>query len=186
MATKKRRKIKKHKEVVIRTSPRIKKHKEVVIRASPRDIHVEKILIENFVSLQKVMTGLSIKFDSLTTQISKLLELFEISAKSLAEKNIEDVKAQDETKQILNKVDSLLDQNKIIARGLTLVHEKMQGTEQEEESFEPEPPIPRRPIEPIIPPRPVKNISPIPPKKSPFEESKDIDLRGYQKSIADI
>ena len=51
---------------------------------SSKEIKVEKILIENFVSLQKVMTNLSFKFDNLTNQISKLLELFEIYAKDLA------------------------------------------------------------------------------------------------------
>ena len=80
----------------------------------------EKILIENFVSLQKVMTNLSLKFDGLTSQISKLLELFEISAKSLAEKN---PNLDGHNKQIINKMDSLLDQNKTIARGMTLFGE---------------------------------------------------------------
>ncbi|NMB66704.1 hypothetical protein GYA25_01435, partial [Candidatus Woesearchaeota archaeon] len=38
-------------------------------------------LIENFVSLQRVMTNLAVKLEDLSSQISKLLELFEISAK---------------------------------------------------------------------------------------------------------
>tara|TARA_Y100000034_G_scaffold41320_1_gene50837 strand:- start:1185 stop:1598 length:414 start_codon:yes stop_codon:yes gene_type:complete len=86
----------------------------------------EKILIENFVSLQKVMTNLSLKFDGLTNQISKLLELFEISAKSLAEKN-PNLGGHD--KQIMNKVDSLLDQNKTIARGMALFGEGAHKTD---------------------------------------------------------
>jgi len=53
---------------------------------SSKQIHTEKILIENFIALQKVITNLSIKFDKLTNQISSLLELFEVSAKTLAEK----------------------------------------------------------------------------------------------------
>ncbi|HEB47294.1 MAG TPA: hypothetical protein ENI22_02385, partial [Candidatus Pacearchaeota archaeon] len=43
-----------------------------------RNVSIEKALVENFISLQKVMVNLSVKFDSLTNQISKLLELFEI------------------------------------------------------------------------------------------------------------
>jgi len=42
----------------------------------------EKLLIENFVKLQKVMTNQATKLENLTLQISKLLQLFEISAKS--------------------------------------------------------------------------------------------------------
>ena len=40
------------------------------------------ILIENFVNLQKATTNLAVKFETLSDQISKLLQLFEISAKS--------------------------------------------------------------------------------------------------------
>ncbi len=92
-------------------------------------VKVEKILIENFVSLQKVMTNLSIKFDSLTNQISRLLELFEISAKALAEKEFNLEKVDRDDKKIINKIDNLLEQNKTIARGLTLMHERIPGQE---------------------------------------------------------
>jgi len=85
-------------------------------------IKVEKILIENFVSLQQVMTNLAVKFDNLSNQISKLLELFEISAKALAERG---VLGEDKTdKKAAEKLDSLLEQNKIIAKGIALLHER--------------------------------------------------------------
>jgi len=85
----------------------------------------EKVLIENFVSFQKIMTNLSVKFDNLATQISKLLELFEISAKVLAEKDYEIEKSNKENAKILEKVENVLEQNKTIARGLSLMHEKI-------------------------------------------------------------
>ena len=40
----------------------------------------------NFISLQKVLTNLSGRFDELSDNMSKLLQLFEISAKTFAEK----------------------------------------------------------------------------------------------------
>jgi len=86
---------------------------------------VERILIENFVSLQKVLTDVSINFDRLTKQMSKLLELFETSAKSLAEKKFEEGKEDKDFKEMVGKLDELIDQNKIIARGLVMVHEKI-------------------------------------------------------------
>ncbi len=91
---------------------------------SQQSINIEEKLIENFISIQKVMTHLSIKFDNLSNNISKLLELFEISAKSFAEKDIDTGKENEENKEILEKINSILDQNKIIAKGLTLLHEK--------------------------------------------------------------
>ncbi len=85
---------------------------------------IEKILIQNFVAFQKVMTHLSLKFENLTLQISKLLELFEISAKSLAKRDFESDQSKKDEEKVMKKIDILLDQNKIIARGLTLIHEK--------------------------------------------------------------
>jgi hypothetical protein len=90
---------------------------------SESDVRIEKALVENFIALQKVMTNLSVKFDNLSDQISKLLQLFEISAKALAEKDFEKFEKSD-NKELLGKLDILLDQNKTIARGLTLIHEK--------------------------------------------------------------
>ena len=181
MVTKKRKaKRRVHKKIL-----KHKRAKKITERASPKDIHIERILIDNFVSLQKVMTNLSIKFDSLTTQISKLLELFEISAKSLAEKNIETIKTQGETKEILKKMDNLLDQNKIIARGLTLMHEKIPAIEKEEETFESELLTPPDSFESTIP-QPIKSSGIPQPKKPSFSSTKDAGFEGYQKSIADI
>jgi len=80
----------------------------------------EELLIENFVGLQKVMTTLSIRFEKLSDSILKLLEVFEESAKSIAGgKSIEG------DKDLLRKIDSLLEQNKTIAKGLVLMEEKV-------------------------------------------------------------
>jgi hypothetical protein len=94
--------------------------------------------------------------DNLAGQISKLLELFEISAKALAEKNFQ-MGAGKGSEKIAEKIDTLLNQNKIIARGLTLMHELNAGS---------------RP--PASPYPPGENSPPAPP--SGMEE-------GYQKSI---
>jgi len=84
------------------------------------------ILVENFVNLQKAMTNLAKKFDDLSTQISKLLQLFEISAKSFAEKLSAGTGTDiEKDKEFLEKLDRLLEQNKVIAKGLTLMEEKM-------------------------------------------------------------
>ena len=87
---------------------------------------IEKQLIDNFINLQRVLTNLSIKFDALSDNISKLLQLFEISAKSFVEKLPETEKGEKvKDKEFLNKIDTLLEQNKTIAKGLTLMEEKL-------------------------------------------------------------
>jgi len=122
--------------------------------------NVEKIIIENFVSLQKVMTNLSVSFNELSSKISKLLELFELSAQALAKKEINFTKPMDE-KKIMDKLESLSDQNKTIARGLTLMHERI-GEEIPAEIHRPEtaPPTPSR-----IPAPPKEKY-----QKSPFSK----------------
>ncbi len=124
-------------------------------------IKMDKVLIENFVSLQRVMTNLAVKFDNLSGQISKLLELFEISAKTLAEKGY-----STEDKKVAEKLDNLLEQNKIIAKGIVLLHEK--GASEQQES--------------IVS---VQNIQRIPPQVYPVRlqqsENKTIEKEGYTR-----
>ncbi len=80
----------------------------------------EELLIENFVGLQKAMTHLSIKFEGLSTNISRLLEIFELSAKAQLEKS-----PDFPDKELLVKVNSIIDQNKTIAKGLVSLNEKV-------------------------------------------------------------
>ena len=101
----------------------MKKDSNKVAKTSESNAELNKKLIENFVSLQKVMANLSSKFDNLSDQISKLLQLFEISAKAMAEKDFETFSRTD-NKEVLEKINNLLEQNKTIARGLTLLHQQ--------------------------------------------------------------
>jgi len=129
--------------------------------------NVEKVLVQNFVSLQKVMTNLSLKFDNLTGQISKLLELFELSAKSLAEKDFELDKSNKDNRKIMEKIEGVLDQNKTIARGLTLMNEKIEESLMSQDIIEPLPPI----IMPSMPQRlPMPPPRTVPPSQA-FQEA---------------
>jgi len=97
--------------------------KKVVKKTTnPKQKSIDKALVDNFVALQKVLTNLSVKFDNLSDRISKLLDVFEISAKALAEKDFERFKDSN-TDDILEKLEEIQDQNKTIARGLTLLYE---------------------------------------------------------------
>ena len=108
------------------------------------EIKVSKALTDNFIALQKVMVNLSTKFDNLSNQISKLLELFEISAKSLARKDFEGDKENKDIKAVLEKLDNVSQQAGLIGKGLALIHEV--GSEKEQPIMSPQrqPPIPAR------------------------------------------
>jgi len=83
----------------------------------------QKMLIENFVGLQKVMTNLSTKFEDLSIKINDLLNLFEESAKTVVKKELNSLDEAKHTEKILTRMDKLFEQNKLIARGLTLMNE---------------------------------------------------------------
>lgn len=149
-------------------------------KISKDDTQLGRILIENFVGLQKVMVNLSVKFDDLSNKISKLLELFEISAKTLAEKDLTIEKTARDDTRIMREMGNLSEQNKIIARGLTLMHNKL--------SEEPEEPIERQPQMPF--PIPSKNPPMHQPMKKPMPAAPERKVmptegstEGYQKSI---
>ena len=90
---------------------------------------IEKALLDNFISLQKVLTNLALKFDDLSSNISKLLQLFEISAKSFVDKNSvgETGKQPEVDKEFLKKLDSLLDQNKTISKAIMMMEERIRN-----------------------------------------------------------
>lgn len=116
-----------------------KHHSEKVHETKER---IDPLLIENFISLQRVLTNLSLKLDNLATQTSKLLELFEISAKALAEKDFD---LEQGNKDLIEKLDNLVDQNKTLARGMTLLHERLPA----QEVF-----VPQQQMQPQLPPMP--------------------------------
>ena len=158
---------KKHSVKKRKSSPK-KAHKP---HKSESDIRIEKALVDNFVSLQKIMVNFYSKFDELSSQISKLLNLFEISAKTLAEKEFVAEQDKKDNKDIIKKMEDIIDQNKTIARGITLMHDLVTGEESSAPRFTP--PATPQMIKPRMPPqmpRPVQSQRP---------ESSEL----YQKSI---
>ncbi|MBT3642819.1 hypothetical protein HN604_01710 [archaeon] len=88
----------------------------------------EQLLIENFVGLQHAMTNLSMKFGNLSQNIQTLLQVFEEAAK-----NFMQGPTQKDNEGMLKKIDSLLDQNKTIAKGLVLMEENLRNKPHAEE-----------------------------------------------------
>lgn len=143
---------------------------------STKGVKMEKALVENFIGLQKVMVNLSSRFDNLANQISRLLELFEISAKALARKEF-GIEGGKDSKKIIEKLDNLSEKAGLIGKGLVLIHESGKGLSPSHKTGEiPEqreiPQIKKPPMVPAIPRTPQKTIL-----KGP-------GIQGYQKSIA--
>ena len=87
------------------------------------EARIETKIIDNLIELQKVHTSLASKFDNLAEQISGLLALFEMTARSFATQPHIQMAIKD--KEFLDKIDRLLEQNKTLAKGLTIMEQKM-------------------------------------------------------------
>ncbi|HOW36836.1 MAG TPA: hypothetical protein PLK34_01140 [Candidatus Pacearchaeota archaeon] len=144
--------------------------------APKKNENIEKILIQNFVSLQEVMTDLSFKFDGLSKNISRLLELFEKSATALMEKDlsVNDSKKEEQQgkdiKEVVEGLNRLLEQNKTLARGLVLLHESNPAYRPQQVAQMPQ----------QLPP--VTQFRPMPPENAPVQ--KESEPGNYQKSIS--
>ena len=110
---------------------------------------LEKTLIENLVQLQKVQTDMAVKFDKLSKQISNLLSLFESAARSFSEHPA--IKAGEKDKEFLEKINQLMQQNRELAKGLSVmgetVKERVYGENHEGERRR-LPEVPRVPMAP--------------------------------------
>ena len=84
---------------------------------------LEEQTLHSIIELQKVHINLAEKFDKLTSQIQNLLSLFEVAARNFAKQP--SMQATEKDKEFLEKIDKLLEQNKFLAKGLTLMEEKM-------------------------------------------------------------
>lgn len=158
---------------------RKKKSTEVVYH-STKEIKVEKALIENFIGLQKVLVNLSGKFDNLSTQISKLLDLFEISAKALAKKEFSSSE-NPEAKKMMEKLDRLHEHTGLIGKGLVLMNEVGKENPPEQGIR----PMMKPGMKPMMKPgmKPPMKPMPRPPQQPGMPEEKIQDISGYQKSI---
>ncbi len=97
-----------------------KRVKKTIKKSSEK---LENKILQNLVELQKVHINLAEKFENLSEQISVLLALFESTARTFAKQASGEIVEKD--KAFLEKIDRLLDQNKTIAKGLTMMDAKM-------------------------------------------------------------
>lgn len=119
---------------------------------------IEHAILKNLVELQKVNVSMAEKFDQLTKETSQLLALFELTARNFA-KNVPQTEEYTRDKEFLEKIDKLLDQNKTLAKGLTLMEERLR-----ERMYSPAPTFQR--------PNPIKRSEENPLEPSPNSSAK--------------
>jgi len=121
---------------------------------------VVRLLMENSVGLQKTLLALNEKLDTLITHMADLLKLFELAAKNIAEKPELGFE-----KEFLDKLNLLLEQNKLLARGITLIS---QGSA----AAMPQLPTPPPTYRPMPVPRPSATMAMPPSAPAPVAEAR--------------
>ena len=99
------------------------KHEERHQEHTRKRYDLEDTLIRNLIELQKINIDLAEKFDKLSKEISQLLGLFETTARTFAK--VAPLGEYEKDKEFLEKIDKLLDQNKTLAKGLSLMEERL-------------------------------------------------------------
>jgi hypothetical protein len=109
---------------------------------------VPKQLIETTIGLQKVISELALKMDNLTGQIAALLGLFESAAKSFSE--IPSIHTAERDKEFMDKINQLLEQDKVIAKGILYIEDKVNQMSPEASAASSVAAAPAMPPTPII------------------------------------
>lgn len=83
------------------------------------------ILIQNEIEMQKILADLSLEIKNLTSELSNLVQIFKEASKTLSDEKISKDIEKEDMKNMGTKVDTLVDQNKTIAKGLLLMESAM-------------------------------------------------------------
>lgn len=114
------------KRTVTITETSTKKAKKIPESENSED-KTKKLLLENFISLQEALTNLGYELKDLNKKISSMLEIFETAAKNFKE--------HPESRNLSSKLSEIIEQNKIIAKSLLLIHQtKTTGKKSKENS----------------------------------------------------
>ncbi|MCX8158823.1 MAG: hypothetical protein N3D20_00820 [Candidatus Pacearchaeota archaeon] len=102
-------------------------------------------VLENLIQLQKLYADLAENFAKTSQKLDSLINLFESTAKSFASQPQSE--ENERQKEITNMLNQILEQDKIIAKGITIIEEKIGAIPPQSET----PPIPASPIEKPLP-----------------------------------
>lgn len=102
------------------------------------------LLLENSIALQKTIANLAIELKGLNKKVSSLLELFEDASKAFKEAKVKGMAAPAEAvvpEELMEKIDELVKQNRIIAKSLILLEKTIkEGLKPEpKEEYKPKP-----------------------------------------------
>ncbi|MEM4152790.1 MAG: hypothetical protein QXK80_01580 [Candidatus Pacearchaeota archaeon] len=89
-----------------------------------------ELLLENTIALQKTLTNLAAELKALNKKVSDILSIFEEASLAFKEaKEKGEAVSGTIPQELINKIDSLIEQNKTIAKGLLLLEKAVREKE---------------------------------------------------------
>jgi len=82
-------------------------------------------LLQNSIALQKTTADLALELKNLNQKVAKIVALFESASTAFKEGDGKGL--QTESKELLDKLDTIIDQNKTIAKGIVLLEQNVRG-----------------------------------------------------------
>lgn len=120
------------------------------------------LLLQNTIALQKTLVELATEIKTLNKKVSNLVTLFETASSAFKQGKTKGMPsaAGNVPQNLLEKIDTLVEQNKTLAKGLLLLEKTIREREQ-----------PATAIRPSITARPKPKVRPI--KRKPVEEEEE-------------
>ena len=106
------------------------------------------ILLENTIALQKTLASLASELKALNKKVSELFELFESASAAFREAGAGEG-AAGISSDIADKIDTLVEQNKTLAKGLLLLEQAVRERKSESPAALSRPSHPARPVKPL-------------------------------------
>lgn len=97
----------------IKSKPAKAKVVAKVVKAEAPD-RTNKLLLDNFIGLQEALTNIGYETKELNKKLTAMLDLFETASRNFQE--------HPENRNLSSKIDELIEQNRIIAKSLLLMH----------------------------------------------------------------
>lgn len=92
-----------------------------------------KLMLENSIALQKVLTNLAVSLDRLSKDMEKMLELFKEASKAMGEEKALGEVDMDRENKLISRLDNLIEQNRTIAKGLVLLESSIKEKDRQKE-----------------------------------------------------
>lgn len=92
-----------------------------------------KLMLENSIALQKVLTNLAVSLDRLSKDMEKMLDLFKEASKAMGEEKALGEVDMDRENKLISRLDNLIEQNRTIAKGLVLLESSIKEKDRQKE-----------------------------------------------------